>query len=118
MSNSENPFSGMWRSLFGTLKTPLALLVVLGIISSTTLNKVIPYANSESSIVFVCLSYGAFILLSIVVITGCVLAIFKPENLIYDKDANLANKGISPAYGTKDNPTKKNKDNKTVVPNE
>ena len=95
------------KGLISIFVTPLSLIAVVFIISEHLCSSLFDVLNK--GVVNDAIYVGIYTLLSIMVMSVIVLlllTIFKPENLIYDKNAILQNRGITP-YGTETSPKNK-----------
>ncbi|HSZ86947.1 MAG TPA: hypothetical protein VK787_13015 [Puia sp.] len=101
------------KGIKDTFQTPLTLFSLLAIFSGIILIKILPIKKDENPIIaYWMISIFSFLLLAVFIIT-----LIKPENLIYDKEARLRDKG-KPPFGTSDHPTQKPSSKRNVKPNE
>lgn len=86
------------RRVIAAISAPLGFFVLALLIVETFLASVLIAANleKENKMCGIWLGVSLFV---VVVVGVWVLVWFKPDNLVFDKDAILANRGVVP-YGT------------------
>lgn len=124
MDSSPKESSGMdfaYSALKGIVSifvTPMSLLAAMFIISyhccANLFDQLKQQPNPISIDVIKIGIYTSLFIMTFTAVCTVILTFIKPENLIYDKLANLTGKGLAP-YGT-DETTKQTKTKKSTTP--
>lgn len=92
------PTQGAWNKIIEAISTPLGFFVLALLIVEAFLATVLVGANLESAQKIMGMWLGV-VLFVIVTVAVFILVWHKPQNLTYDKEAHLVDRGKAP-YGT------------------
>jgi len=113
MTKSESG-SG-WARVAKSITSPLALVSLFFIADVICLRFLLPLDTSKTNNPNILLAEILVGVAALIVLVVCGLLIFKPENLVFDQEAILRNRGKAP-FGTEKKSTKKETEEKSVTP--